>query len=161
MRRVFTSKEDGFSLIELMIVVGIIGILATMAFPKFQEFQSKARMAEAKTNLAHIYTMQHSYYLENDTFIDFANYGRSNCNSIPAGAASLGFEIAPCGGAIPRYTYNAENSDTNGFDSYAASSPSVCKNGGTHYFGINEDKRFAGPKSCADAKANFKTKPSL
>ena len=53
MKKIFADKESGFSLVELMIVVGIIGILATMAMPKFQEFQSKAKMAEAKTSLSH------------------------------------------------------------------------------------------------------------
>ena len=76
----------------MTIVVGIIGILATMAFPKFQEFQSKARMAEAKTNLSHLYTMQHSFFLENDEYTNFGAYGngQGNCNNPPNGAQLLG-----------------------------------------------------------------------
>ena len=94
MRKIL-RKRVRFSLVELMIVVGIIGILATMAFPKFQEFQSKARMAEAKTNLSHLYTMQHSYFLENDTYVNFASYGNGNCTPSQQ-VEELGFEIAPC-----------------------------------------------------------------
>lgn len=37
---------DGFSLIELMIVVAIIGILAIIAIPSYQNYTSRARFAE-------------------------------------------------------------------------------------------------------------------
>jgi type IV pilus assembly protein PilA len=44
--RIIWKKDDGFSLVELMIVVAIIGILAGLAVPKFNLFQAKARQAE-------------------------------------------------------------------------------------------------------------------
>ena len=62
------KASSGCSLVELMIVVAIIGILAALAIPRFQQFQSKARQSEARGNLAHIYTLQVSYYGDNDTF---------------------------------------------------------------------------------------------
>ena len=36
-------KQAGFSLVELMVVVGIIGILAALAVPRFQRFTAKAK----------------------------------------------------------------------------------------------------------------------
>ena len=107
MKKMFAEKS-GFSLVELMIVVGIIGILATMAMPKFQEFQSKAKMAEAKTTLSHLYTLQHSYFLENDEYQTFPYVQGSAAGQCTNDAARLlGFEVQPCNAQVPRYQYRA------------------------------------------------------
>ncbi|NUM88496.1 MAG: prepilin-type N-terminal cleavage/methylation domain-containing protein [Bdellovibrionales bacterium] len=62
-------KQKGFTLIELMIVVGIIGILVAIAAPNFAKYQSKARQAEAKIALAAVYTGEKSFYSEYTAYI--------------------------------------------------------------------------------------------
>lgn len=56
------TRPDGFSLVELMIVVAIIGLLSSIAIPNFRKFQARSRTTEAKLQLAAIYTAEASYY---------------------------------------------------------------------------------------------------
>lgn len=64
-----SRNEKGFTLIELMIVVGIIGILVAIAAPNFARYQSKARQSEAKLALSAIYAGEKSFYSEYTAYI--------------------------------------------------------------------------------------------
>jgi type IV pilus assembly protein PilA len=65
-------KQEGFTLIELMIVVAIIGILAAIAIPNFLQYQMKSRQSEAKTNLGAIKTSQVSWQGERGCYLTVA-----------------------------------------------------------------------------------------
>ena len=68
-------KQEGFTLIELMIVVAIIGILAAIAIPNFLTYQLKSRQAEAKTNLQAIKTSEVAFQAERGCYVGIAVYG--------------------------------------------------------------------------------------
>jgi prepilin-type N-terminal cleavage/methylation domain-containing protein len=61
-------KNAGFSLVELMVVVGIIGVLAAIAIPKLQIFSAKAKRTEARNMLRQVHAFQSSYFTENSTY---------------------------------------------------------------------------------------------
>ena len=56
------KSQDGFTLIELMIVVAIIGILAAIAIPKFAELIRKSGEGASKGNLGSIRSAISIYY---------------------------------------------------------------------------------------------------
>ena len=59
---------DGFTLVELMVVVAIIGILSSVAIPNYQKFQAKARQSEAKISLSGIQMALSSFGADNGSF---------------------------------------------------------------------------------------------
>jgi len=66
-------QREGFTLIELMIVVAIIGILAAIAIPNFIRFQLRSRAGEGKINLAAIRTAEEAYLAEFGRYVPFAS----------------------------------------------------------------------------------------
>ena len=67
------SAKNGFTLIELMIVVAIVAFLAMVAVPNFMRFLSKAKRAEAYVNLGTIYTAQKAHWAEHGTYSKILN----------------------------------------------------------------------------------------
>ncbi len=58
-------KQQGFTLIELMIVVAIIAILAAIAIPAYQDYTARAQASEAVTLLGGMKTPIVEYYNTN------------------------------------------------------------------------------------------------
>ncbi len=54
----------GLSLVELMVAVAVIGILVALALPRYHAFLAQARRGEAKSNLAHLASLQAVYKIE-------------------------------------------------------------------------------------------------
>jgi type IV pilus assembly protein PilA len=105
-------KQEGFTLIELMIVVAIIGILAAIAIPNFLQYQMKSRQSEAKTNLQAIKTSEVAFQAEQSCYLGIAPEGVilpvAGTKTIPftwgTGLAPTPPPVAWCVGAAPVLT---------------------------------------------------------
>ncbi len=60
------QNQDGFTLIELMVVVAIIGMLAVVALPQYSSYKKKAQQSEAKVALSSLYQGEQAHSIEND-----------------------------------------------------------------------------------------------
>jgi prepilin-type N-terminal cleavage/methylation domain-containing protein len=62
--KIKTSRETGFTLVEIMIVIAIIGVLAAMAIPNFLNAGNKAKTRTCIVNLQQIQSANATYILE-------------------------------------------------------------------------------------------------
>lgn len=63
------KKTQGFTLIELMIVVAIIGILAAIAYPSYQEHVRKTKRTDAQADMIELASRLQRYKIANFTFL--------------------------------------------------------------------------------------------
>ncbi|MDR2872405.1 MAG: pilin [Xanthomonadaceae bacterium] len=74
------KKQQGFTLIELMIVVAIVAILAAIALPAAQDFLTRARVSEALATAGTCKTSVSEYYASEGVLP--ADINQAGCTNI-------------------------------------------------------------------------------
>ncbi|HEY8682805.1 MAG TPA: type IV pilin protein [Rhodanobacter sp.] len=69
------TRQRGFTLVELMIVVVIIAILAAIAIPAFGRYAYRAHRVDGQELLLRIANAQERYYATNNHYGSLANIG--------------------------------------------------------------------------------------
>ncbi len=95
-RRRFGNKTQGYSLLEILVVVCIIAILSSIAFPSYQASVRKGRRTDAKSALTDAAALQEKWYFQYNQYTgDEANLAGSNS---PEGYYTVDVQ-QPCGSA--------------------------------------------------------------
>jgi prepilin-type N-terminal cleavage/methylation domain-containing protein len=62
------SRQKGFTLIEIMIVVAIVAVLAAVALPNYRDYVLRGRLTEAIGGLSDARTKMEQYFADNRTY---------------------------------------------------------------------------------------------
>jgi type IV pilus assembly protein PilE len=76
MDHVTMRRQTGFTLIELMIAVGVVAILAAIAYPSYQESVRKGRRGAAQAELVGVAQMLERHRTTNATYAGLGGFPR-------------------------------------------------------------------------------------
>src|SRR5665213_2545790 len=97
------KHSQGFTLIEMMIVVAIVGILAAIALPQYQHYVIRSKMSEAIARIAECKTSVTEYLQTTQQFVSGSGINAVNqygCNATLTNHVAGIWVDAPTAGII-------------------------------------------------------------
>lgn len=109
------NDPRGFTLMELLVVVGIIGLLAAIAIPQFGEYRERGFRARIQSDARNAATAQEAFFAEANTY-------SSDCDALPGFTHSDGVTMT-CTGDPTAFTVVTEHPGAPGFQCTYSSNP--------------------------------------
>lgn len=75
------NKQQGFTIVELLIVIVVIGILAALVVTTFSGIQQKARDKERQTDIGALHSQIEAYYAQNGSYPSLTDINDSTFRS--------------------------------------------------------------------------------
>lgn len=118
-------KQQGFTIVELLIVIVVIGILAALVITTFTGIQKRARNTERETDIKALHGQVEAYFAQEGRYPTLANLNEATWRGDNMKGLDEGALQDPKGTA-------AQLVDTAGANNYAyVVTPAGCDNAGT------------------------------
>ena len=135
-----TRPQRGFSLIELMTVVGIVALLASLALPAYSNYMTRGRIPEAMSSLSSARVQMEQFFQDYRTYVGAplcsAAQTGTHFDTAATGCAATGFTLTATGkGAMTGFVYsvnqaNVQSSTVTGFSGWTGSTSCWVRNTG-------------------------------
>lgn len=125
-----TRKQQGFTIVELLIVIVVIGILAALVITTFTGIQQKARNTERTTDIKALHGQVEAYYAQNGKYPTLDNMNDSTWRGTnmkgldqealkdPKNSSGTPYNLASAA-AADVYSYDVKASDDTACDNSA------------------------------------------
>ena len=139
-----SKRCNAFTLVELLVVIGIIAVLVGILLPALNKAKTRAQTVACQSNLRQIYTAARMYATENRDSLPFGMiFNRTNPNGRPSDAGATGY--ITWFGSLDRFmTKGAVDA--------------VPLNGNSQYYDGSTKRRFSPVFRCPTVDANFNQK---
>lgn len=128
----FHKKIRAYTLTEILVVLVIIGILVLLALPNLLPLITKAKVIEAKTQLAHVQVLEQSYFYEHSKYSkDLGEIGFLQDKLVTDGQTGRA-----------NYRIEITNATNTGFTARATSVVDFNGNGTFNVWEIDQDKNL-------------------
>lgn len=91
----YKNKQQGFTIVELLIVIVVIGILAALVITTFTGIQQKARNTERETDIKALHSQIEAYYAQEGFYPQLSDVTTANLKGLDGDAL-----VDPGGGAL-------------------------------------------------------------
>lgn len=109
-KKIINSREKGFTIIELMLVISIILVLMGFLVPKFSAYQEKAKVTKAINTAKQIQTAAMASYGDNDGKFDKENV-ESNVDTLTSVGNDVTIDNPSSDGQSVDVNYKSDSKD--------------------------------------------------
>ena len=101
------STHQGFTLIELMVVVAIVAVLAAIALPNYSDYVKRGKIIEATTGLSDARQRTEQQFLDTRTYANCQTAADAAQAQLPTESGGTKTFTLACPGAVSTYTITA------------------------------------------------------